>query len=57
MSAPSSRFEAATYGISIAWPVNGTLTTQNVVTTPRSDSSTSCSVGTPSVGHEPRGGM
>ena len=40
----------------IAEPENFTFTTQKVVTTPRSGSSTCSVVGTPSVGHEPRGG-
>ena len=56
MSAPSSRTEAATYGISIACPTKGTLTTQKVVTVPLSESCTSSSVGTPHAGHAPRGG-
>jgi hypothetical protein len=40
----------------MAEPENFTLTTQNVVTMPRSGSSTCSVVGTPSTGHEPRGG-
>ena len=57
MSAPSSSTAAATYGGCTRWPVNGTLTTQNVVTMPVPGSSTSSAVGTPSVGQAPRGGM
>ncbi len=37
-------------------PMKGTLTTQNDVMVPVWPSSTSSSVGTPSVGHDPRGG-
>ena len=40
----------------MADPENFTFTTQKVVTMPRSGSSTCSLVGTPSMGHEPRGG-
>ena len=56
MSAPSSRTIAQMYGIWIDCPANGTLTMQNVVTVPLFPRTTSSSVGTPSVGHEPRDG-
>ena len=39
------------------WPAKGTLTMQYVVMVPVLGSSTISSVGTPSVGHEPREGM
>src|SRR5947209_5625749 len=56
MSAPSNRISAATYGMGMD-PANGTLTTQNVVTVPVSDTGTSSPVGTPHLGHAPeRGG-
>jgi len=56
MSAPSSSTAAATYGVGTRCPWNGTFTTQNVVTVPVSGSATSVAVGTPQVGHAPRGG-
>ena len=56
MSAPSSLIVADTYGHSTACPANGMLTMQNAVIVPVCASGTSSSVGTPHVGHDPRGG-
>ena len=47
--------DAATYGGGTRCPVNGTFTTQNVVTVPVGKLDL-VAVGTPSVGQAPRGG-